>query len=85
MLYLVSQRLMADDEENMVLRDTDLTETVSIPADVSVRVSLLVFGNADGHWERIIRSRFGNRRAGGTHLTSTVDPTTCRRVTCVVP
>lgn len=66
-LYLVSQRLMADDEENMVVRDTDLTETLSIPADVGVRVSQLVFaedwmlgggsGDADGHWERIINER----------------------------
>lgn len=66
-LYLVSQRLMADDEENMVVRDTDLTETLSIPADASIPVSRLVFaedwmlgggsGNADGHWERIINER----------------------------
>lgn len=66
-LYLVSQRLMADDEENMVIRDTDLTETLSIPADASLRVSQLVFaedwmlgggsGDVDGHWERDINER----------------------------
>jgi uncharacterized protein (TIGR02391 family) len=66
-LFLVSQRLMADDEENMIVRDTDLTETLSIPAGASTRVSQLVFAedwmlgggsdSADGQWQREINER----------------------------